>query len=120
MNLGTLMLIIAGIAIVLATVMKLALLDAWFWYGFFLTLGVVCVFMGFVAGQTWLLSRVFRSVEERFRPELRRGGTFATCLTILLYIVIPATVAVIAGLGTFIVVQVAHFLLQGDIPSSNN
>jgi hypothetical protein len=104
MNIGTLMLIIAGIAIALAAFMKLAQVSGWFWYGFFITLFVVGVFMTLVVGQAWLVARLIRRIEDHYRPELRVGGAFATFLTLVLYLLIPATVAVVAGLGTFLIV----------------
>jgi hypothetical protein len=104
MNIGTLMLIIAGIAIAIAALMKMVLISGWFWYGFFVTLFVVGVFMTLVVGQAWVVARVVRRIEDRYRPQLRMGGTFATLLTLLLYILVPATVAVVAGLGTFLIV----------------
>ena len=113
MNIGTLMLIIAGIAILLAMVMKLAMLNGWFWYGFFVTLLVVGIFMGLVAVQAWVVAQLVRRIENQYRPILRRGGAFATLITLLLYFLIPTLVAAIAGLGTYFIVNYATALFLG-------
>jgi len=99
------MLIIAGIALVLAMIMKLALLNGWFWYGFFVTLFVITVFMSLVASQAWVLARLIRKIEDHYRPALRRGGFFPTVLTLTMYFLVPALVAAISGFGTYLVIN---------------
>jgi hypothetical protein len=105
MRLGTWMMIIAAIALVLALFIRLTVLDGWFWYGFFLTSTVVAVFMGLVLAQAWVLTRLLQLYEDYGRrSSALHAGLLENMLTVLLYVLVPAVVAAVAGIGTWLFV----------------